>query len=85
MNLSKQEKDRLLQNYGPWALVTGASSGIGLEISRQLASAGLNLVINSRRLEKLQEVESELSSDYPYSGKSGSCGCVYGGRDQSGH
>ncbi|MFT4727663.1 MAG: NADP-dependent 3-hydroxy acid dehydrogenase YdfG [Granulosicoccus sp.] len=29
------------ENYGPWALITGTSSGIGKEISEQLAQQGL--------------------------------------------
>ena len=39
-----------MNNY---ALITGASSGIGLEISKLLASKGFNLVITSRRKERL--------------------------------
>jgi short-subunit dehydrogenase len=62
MKLSTKEKLRLKAKYGEWAVVTGASSGIGLELATQLASAGFNLVINSRSLEKLQEVESNLKS-----------------------
>lgn len=62
MELSANEKKRLKNKYGQWAIVTGASSGIGLELATQLAKAGLNLVINSRHLDKLQEVEKQLKS-----------------------
>ncbi len=62
MKLSAKEKTRLKNRYGEWAVITGASSGIGLELATQLASAGFNLVNNSRGLEKLQEVESNLKS-----------------------
>jgi uncharacterized protein len=60
MKLSVTEKTRLKSKYGDWAIVTGASSGIGLELAIQLAEAGFNLVINSRHLDKLQEVEKQL-------------------------
>lgn len=60
MTLSNKEKLRLKSKYGNWAIVTGASSGIGLELASQLATAGFNLVINSRHLDKLEEVEKQL-------------------------
>jgi uncharacterized protein len=62
MELSSIEKSRLKNKYGQWAIITGASSGIGLELATQLASAGFNLIINSRHLGKLQEVERQLKS-----------------------
>lgn len=60
MELSTQERNRLKNKYGEWAIITGASSGIGLELATQLAKAGLNLLINSRHVDKLREVEKLL-------------------------
>lgn len=48
--------------YGPWALVTGASSGIGEELARQLASRGLSVVVVARRTERLLALGIELES-----------------------
>ena len=50
---------------GEWALVTGASSGIGREFASQLAAAGLNLVLVARRSGLLQALASELKDRYP--------------------
>lgn len=50
--------------FGPWALVTGASSGIGREFARQLAANGLNLILVARRLSVLNEVAQDLTARY---------------------
>ena len=63
MKLSDKEKARLKTKYGEWAVITGASSGLGLELATQLASAGFNLVLIARHLEKLQEVENRLKTN----------------------
>ncbi|RIV23971.1 SDR family NAD(P)-dependent oxidoreductase [Fibrisoma montanum] len=64
MILKTSEKNRLRQQYGPWAVVTGASSGIGLELARLLADAGLQLVINARQIERLAPVAQQLRETY---------------------
>lgn len=52
------------KKYGPWALVTGASSGIGLEFSRQLAALGLNVALVARRKERLVDLARSLKKDH---------------------
>jgi len=48
--------------FGNWALITGASSGIGEEFAQQLGAGGLNLVLVARRKELLQTLARQLSS-----------------------
>jgi len=50
--------------FGPWAIVTGASSGIGKEFARQLAASGLNLVLLARRPPLLEEFGNQLEKEF---------------------
>jgi len=53
-----------VKRLGDWALVTGATDGIGKGFARALASKGLNVVLVSRTMSKLQDVAEELQSKY---------------------
>ncbi|XP_064399135.1 very-long-chain 3-oxoacyl-CoA reductase-A-like [Halichondria panicea] len=53
-----------LKKYGPWAVVTGASEGIGRGYALELARQGLNVVLMSRSQEKLDKVATEIKAKY---------------------
>lgn len=57
---TRVEKER----FGPWAVVTGSSSGIGRAFARQLAASGLNVVLVARRGELLEELGQELAKEF---------------------
>lgn len=54
--LSKKKKQYLHETYGDWAVITGASSGIGREIAILLADAGINLLLVARSKSNLEKL-----------------------------
>src|SRR5258706_14949472 len=49
------------KQFGPWALITGASSGFGKEFARQIAASGINIVLVARREPLLRTVGAECT------------------------
>lgn len=50
------------ERYGPWALIAGASDGVGAAFADALAARGLNLVLLARRSEVLDRVAGDIGS-----------------------
>lgn len=52
------------EKYGPWAVVAGASEGLGAEYATQLAAFGLNVVLIARRRDMLEQLSEQLTSKH---------------------
>ena len=54
--------ERFKARYGPWAVIAGASEGLGAEWATQVAASGLNVVLIARRKDALDELAARLAS-----------------------
>ncbi|HEY2531215.1 MAG TPA: SDR family NAD(P)-dependent oxidoreductase [Xanthobacteraceae bacterium] len=52
------------KRFGPWALITGASSGIGREFALRIAASDINVVLVARRQDPLDALGAELSRKF---------------------
>ena len=48
-----------------WALITGATDGIGLGFAQELCQRGFNVILHGRNPKKLQHVQAQLAREYP--------------------
>jgi hypothetical protein len=55
---------RLLERYGSWAVITGASEGIGRELAMRAAAGGLSVVLVARRADALRALAEDLETHY---------------------
>ncbi|XP_062917859.1 very-long-chain 3-oxoacyl-CoA reductase-A [Mobula hypostoma] len=53
-----------VESFGRWAVVTGATDGIGKAYARELAKRGMSIVLISRNEEKLDEVAKEINEQF---------------------
>ena len=59
---------RFLHGVKPYALITGATDGIGKSTARELYAKGFNLILHGRNEEKMKQVVEELEAVNPRSG-----------------
>src|SRR5258708_35668073 len=52
------------KKFGPWAVITGASSGIGKEFARQIAASGIHVALVGLRAHLLQTVGAEYTRTF---------------------
>ena len=57
-------RDTAVAQYGPWAVITGASDGTGAEFAKLLASLGINVMLVARRAVPLAELAKEIEAQY---------------------
>jgi short-subunit dehydrogenase len=52
------------KSYGPWAVIAGASEGVGASFTHQLGRAGINLVLVARQTHLLEQVANDVKTEY---------------------
>lgn len=61
MDVSTVETEKQLkEKYGPWALIVGASLGVGAEFARRIAAAGIHCILLDRDTIRLNDLKTEL-------------------------
>lgn len=62
--MTKQMPADIARRYGPWAIVLGASEGVGSAFVETLAAQGLNVVLVSRRQQALDAVAAKVQKEF---------------------
>lgn len=61
----RKEMEKIKEKYGDgWAIITGATGGLGLSFAQELAHLGFNTVLISRDVEKLKATSADLEEKY---------------------
>jgi short-subunit dehydrogenase len=55
-----QPEEGFVERYGPWAVIAGASEGVGASVAEQLAARGANVVLIARRGERLDDLADRV-------------------------
>ncbi|HUT80295.1 MAG TPA: SDR family NAD(P)-dependent oxidoreductase [Candidatus Bathyarchaeia archaeon] len=56
--------NNMKNDFGPWALIAGASEGLGAAFAREIASKGINVALIARQKDLLDELSKEFKTKY---------------------
>ena len=54
------ESSAFAEKYGPWAIIAGASEGVGRELARKVAANGVSCILVARREKPLAELAEQI-------------------------